>query len=121
MVFKINEVDITPYIAFGGLSWQRADVDGPNAGRDSTGTVIRDRRATKIRWDVTCRPLTNTEKSTVLQLIAPVSVTLQYTDPVTDTTKSDTFYSNNFPITFGIQRKNGVSLWTGLTFPLIQY
>lgn len=121
MVFKINGVDITPYIAFGGLKWQRSDVDGPNAGRDSTGTVIRDRRATKIRWDVTCKPLTGDEQATVLQLIAPESVNLQYTDPVTNTTKSGTFYSNNFPTSFGIQRKNGTSLWTGLTFPLVQY
>ena len=32
MVFKINGTDITPYIAAGGLKWQRQDIDGPNAG-----------------------------------------------------------------------------------------
>ena len=29
----INTVDISKYIAFQGFKWQRADVDGPNAGR----------------------------------------------------------------------------------------
>ena len=46
MVFEIlNEntsqyVDITPYIAHGGIKWSRNDVDGPNAGRMQNGEMI---------------------------------------------------------------------------------
>jgi hypothetical protein len=29
MIFKIDNIDITPYIARGGVRWTRADVDGP--------------------------------------------------------------------------------------------
>lgn len=112
--------DVTPYIAFGGLKWQRSDVDGPGAGRAQNAETIRDRIAIKIRWDVTCRPVTGEEQSLILQLIEPEFVTLKYLDPVTNTVKQGQFYSNNFPTSFGIQRKNGTSLWTGLTFPLIQ-
>lgn len=121
MVFAIDGVDITPYIAFGGLSWQRADVDGPNAGRDSTGTLIRDRKTTKIRWDVTCKILTAEEQSKVLQLIAPAKVTLRYTDPVTNTVKVGMFYSNNFPTTYAMKKPDGRELWSGLAFPLVEY
>ena len=120
MTFAINGTDITPYIAYGGLKWQRADVDGPNAGRTLDGTMIRDRRATKIRWDVTCRPLTASELSTVLSLIQPEFVLLAYTNPVTNLYTTGQFYANNFPAQLSLITKNNVAYWTGLTFPLIQ-
>lgn len=119
MRFKINGFDITPYIAFGGLSWQRSDVDGPNAGRNMQGDLIRDRIAIKYRWDVTCRPLTGQELSVVLKAIEPEWVTLEYDDPVTNTVKTAKFYSNNIPATFAMQRPDGTVIWTGVTFPLI--
>ncbi len=120
MVMEINGFDIVPYIAFQGLKWQRSDIDGPNAGRNMSGDTIRDRIAIKIRWDVTCRPLTSSELSKILQSIEPEFVTVTYTDPVTNSVKSDQFYSNNFPVSYLIKRPNGTELWGGLTFPLIQ-
>ena len=120
ITFSINGTDITPYIAYGGLKWQRADVDGPNAGRTLDGTMERDRRATKIRWDVTCRPLTSAELSTVLSLIQPEWVSLSYSNPVTNTVATDQFYANNFPVQLTHITRNGTTYWTGLTFPLIQ-
>ena len=120
MVFEINGRDITPYIAFGGLQWQREDVDGPNAGRAMDATMIRDRVATKIRWDVTCRPLTGTELNTILSAIQPVFVTLKYWDPITGSTMTGQFYSNNIPASFLMKRRDGTEFWGGVTFPLIQ-
>lgn len=120
MTFAINGVDITPFIAYGGLKWQRADVDGANAGRTLDGTMIRDRRATKIRWDVTCRPLTGAELATVLSLIEPEFVMLNYSNPVTNSVTSGQFYANNFPVQLAHITKDGVEYWSGLTFPLIQ-
>ena len=120
MTMVISGVDITPYIAYGGLKWQRSDVDGPNAGRTLDGTMERDRRATKIRWDITCRPLTSAELSTVLSLIAPEFVTVQYSNPVTNSVSESVFYANNFPCQFYQITRNGVEYWSGLTFPLIQ-
>ena len=121
MTFEVNGFNLVPYIAFGGLKWQRADVDGPNAGRDMSGDLIRDRVATKIRWDVTCRPLTGQELSNVLTAIRPAEVTLRYTDPETNSVKTGRFYANNFPVNFAIRKKRGIEYWTGLTFPLVQY
>lgn len=118
MTFKINGVDITPYIAHEGLKWSRNDVDGPNAGRDLTGLMHRDYKGTKYRWDITCIPMKADVLSTLLQLIAPISVTLEYTDPVTNTDKVGTYYSNNFPATMFTSGRGG--LWTGFAFPLIE-
>lgn len=120
MVFSINGTDITPYIAFGGLKWQRADVDGPNAGRAMNGDMQRDRVAVKTRWDVTCRPLTSSELSTVLQLIQPEYVSVTCTDPITNTVQTNTFYSNNIPASYSHITPAGVEYWVGFTFPLIQ-
>lgn len=120
MVFKINGVDITPYIAFGGLKWSRNDVEAANAGRMQNGEMQRDRVAIKYRFDVTCRPLKASEQAIILQLINNEYVTLQYTDPLTNSTKSGTFYSNNIPSTFAIRYADGTEYWSGLTFPLIE-
>ena len=119
MTLSISGTDITPYIAFGGVKWSRGDVDGANAGRTQDGTLERDRVAIKYRWDITCRPLTASELSTILTLIEPEFVSVAYTDPKDNTVKTAQYYSNNFPATYLIRRSNGEELWSGLTFPLI--
>lgn len=125
MVFEIQNgngvfVDITPYIAHGGIKWSRNDVDGPNAGRMQNGYMQRDRIATKYRWDITCRPLSDSEQATLLTLIEPEYIMVRYTDPQTNTVVANYCYSNNFPSTFLIRKDNGEELWSGLAFPVIQ-
>lgn len=125
MVFQIqdsggNWVDITPYIAFGGLKWSRNDVEAANAGRMQNGEMQRDRVAVKYRWDVTCRPLVAVEQARVLRLIYPEYINVKYTDPYSNSTYTGTYYSNNIPSTFMIRHSNGTEYWTGLVFPLIQ-
>lgn len=119
MVMKVGNLDLIPFIAYGGVQWQRSDIDGSNAGRMLDGSMTRDRVAIKIRFDITCRPLTAVEQALVLSAIEPEFVSVIYTDPVTNTTKTGTFYANNFPSTFAMVDRNGVEWWSGLTFPLI--
>ncbi|MBQ1789730.1 MAG: hypothetical protein II008_06110 [Oscillospiraceae bacterium] len=120
MVFKIGDVDITPYITPGGLKWSRNDLEGSSAGRLQNGDMHRDRLATKYQWDITCRLLTAAEQATILALIQPEYITVQYTDPLTNTTKIGRYYSNNFPSTYMVRRANGTEYWAGLAFPIIQ-
>ena len=83
MTLTVNGTDLTPYIALGGVQWQRADVDGPNATRSIDDAFLtRDRIAIKYRLDITCRPLTLEEASLVLSSILPEYVTVTYTDPM---------------------------------------
>lgn len=119
MTLTIDGVDITPFVAFGGLKWQRSDVDGPNSGRTMDSTMQRMRISTKIRLDITCRPLTQAETQTVLNLVLPEYVTVTYTDPMYGLVTKE-MYSNNNPATFMIKRSNGDELWSGITFPLIE-
>ena len=119
MTLTIGGVNIVPYIAQGGLKWQRNDIETSSAGRTMDGTMYRGRVATKIRMDITCRPLTATELSTVLNAIYPEYVTVVYSDPMSGSV-SKTMYSNNNPASFLLIQPDGTELWTGVTFPLIE-
>lgn len=130
----IDGVDITPYIAYQGVQWQRADVDGPNAGRTMSGLMIRDRVATKIRLDITCRPLKTDELRTLLNLIYPEFVTVVYEDPMQGLV-SKTMYANNNKAQFhqkyepeetdcqwicGKDPGQPYERWFNITFPLVE-
>ena len=131
---KINGTDITDYIAHQGVKWSRNDIDGVNAGRSISGLMIRDRVATKIRLDITCRPLKNDELRTLLNLLLPEFVTVTYDDPMYGVV-SKTMYANNNPATFLFKREFNApeewfichdsapepfEYWTNVTFPLVE-
>lgn len=119
MTFKINNVDMTPYVAYGGFKWQRYDIDSPSTGRAMNGLMYRGRVATKIKLEITCRPLTATELSTVLNLILPEYVTVTYTDPMYGSV-TKTMYSNNNPASYLVKKPNGDEYWSGISFPLVE-
>lgn len=112
--------DITDYIAFGGVKWSRNDIDASNSGRDTQdGLMHRARVAIKTRLDVTCRPLTAAEASTILTLIQPEWLWVKYLDVQTNTVQTKKMYSNNIPATYLVQQ-GATEYWTGITFPLIE-
>lgn len=119
MRLTVNGTDMTPYIAFGGLKWQRNDIEAPDAGRNMSGTMERGRVGTKIRLDVTCRPMTAAELGIVLNTIQPETVTVTYDDPLYGYV-AKTMYSNNNPASFQMKRRDGKEYWAGVTFPLIE-
>lgn len=120
MTLKINGVNITPYIAFRGLKWQRNDVEASDSGRTLDALMHRNRVATKIRLDITCKPLTGEEASTVLSAIMPVYVTVEYYDPQQGAVVTKTMYSNNNPASYLIKKSDGLEYWDGIEFPLIE-
>ena len=121
MVFEINGVDVTPYIAFEGLKFSTFDLDSEEAGRTLDGMMRRARVATKVRWDVPTRPLRTSELSTLMQLLSNEWVTLRASDPLFGL-REGTFYSNNNSISMKITSKisEEEELWEGLAFPLIE-
>ena len=119
MTFTIGSVDMTPYVAYGGFKWQRYDVESPDAGRSLDGLMHRGRVSTKIKLEITCRPLTATELSTVLNAILPEYVTVTYSDPMYGSV-TKTMYSNNNPATYLIKKPSGTEYWGSVTFPLVE-
>lgn len=120
MTLTIDGLDMTPYIAYQGVKWQRSDVDASDAGRDLTGDLRRNRVATKRRLDITCIPMTLKDASRVLTAIMPEWVSVTYTDPQLGYDVTRTMYSNNNPASYCIKRRNGTELWSGITFPLVE-
>lgn len=119
MVFKINNVSILPYLAHQGLRWQRSDLDTDNAFRTQDGEMHRARVATKIRWDITCRPLKASEAQIVLNLILPEFVTVECEDPMYGLITKQ-FYSNNNVATHMLVQEDGTEWWDGIEFPLVE-
>ncbi len=119
MAFLIDGVDYTDTIAAGGLKWQRNDIDGPNAGRNKSGTMIRDRIATKMRTDWKCRPLPGPRNRQLLQALTPEFVTVTYDDPQ-DGAATRVMYANNLTSEFLMRRPDGTDWWQNTQFPLVE-
>lgn len=116
----INGVDITNMIKAEAVSWQRNDVEGPNAGRNQTGTMIRDRKCIKVTWNIPCRLLRKSEANTLLRLIEPEYVYAVIDDPEFGDGRQGYFYSNNVPATYRWKDPSGTEWWEGITFPLVE-
>ena len=119
MRYLIDGSDITDYIKFGGVKWSRNDVDGPNAGRNLKGDMIRDRVATKIRMDIACRPLTGEEHTRLMRLLMPDNITVNYDDPVYGSA-SKVMYANNHSSEYLMRDTKGTEYWHNVSFPLIE-
>jgi hypothetical protein len=112
--------DITHYIAAGGLKWSRNDIDASNSGRDTQdGLMHRKRVSQKIRLDITCRPLLQSELTILLNAIEPQWLSVRYYDPKANALVVKTMYTSTVPASFLFD--DGVrQYWTGIEFPLIE-
>ena len=112
--------DITPYIAWQGVSFSRNDVDSPSAGRDMSGYMHRGRVAVKEKMNINTVPLTRAQSSMIQTLLYPATIQVKVTPyPRTNTTQIMSMYSNNVKVNYLIHKDNGEDLQT-LSFPLIE-
>lgn len=112
--------DITSFIAHQGYEWTRNDIDAANSGRDTQdGRAHRRRVSQPKRLNITCRPLRQSELSTLLQAIDPEWLAVKYLDSKTLTVQTKKMYTSTVPATFLFD--DGVEQWwTGVSFPLIE-
>ena len=126
MTFEIldestNEfVDITPYIAFQGLTYQRSDVDAPDAGRDMSGFMHRGRVTIKDKWQIKFRAMRTDEIAIILQLIAPEQIQVHYLSPYYNSIVISAMYVGDRTAQHCIYRENGEILWKDLAFSCIE-
>lgn len=113
-------VDITPFIAWQGLTFSRNDVDAPDAGRDMSGLMHRGRVAVKEKMNINTVQLTKAQVSQLETLLYPETIEVRVTPyPRTNAAKTMSMYTNNVKATYVIHRKSGEDLQT-LSFPLIE-
>ena len=112
--------DITPWIAWQGLSFSRNDADGPSAGRDMAGLMHRDRVAVKEKMNVNTIQLNRAQMRKLQQLLEPAVINVRVTPyTATNAAKTFTMYSNNVKSSYVIHRANGEDLQS-VSFPLIE-
>lgn len=114
-----QSVDISKYIAFQGWKPSRNDVDGPNAGRNLNGIMIRDLISTKRRIDVTCIPMPESDLQILLNVLDGEGFYATY-DDVQYGRVTKHMYANNYSWTYCQQEVNG-EYYMGLTFPMIEF
>ena len=113
-------VDITPFIAWQGLSFSRNDVDGPDAGRTMDGRMHRNRVAVKEKMQIKTIPLTKAQVSTLQSLLYPETFLVRVNPyPKTNSAAVFSMYSNNVTTQHIIHRESGEDLQT-MTFPMIE-
>lgn len=112
--------DITPWIAYQGLTFSRNDVDAPDAGRDMSGYMHRGRVGVKEKMNITTVQLTRAQSSILQTLLYPETIQVRVTPyPRTNAAHTMSMYTNNVKTTYVIHRANGEDLQS-LTFPLIE-
>lgn len=113
-------VDITPMIAWQGLTFSLNSVDAPDAGRDMSGKMHRGMVAIKEKMNITTVPLTKAQVATLYSLLKPESFNVRV-NPYPRTNAQATFkmYSNNVKSSYIIHRANGEDIQS-LSFPLIE-
>lgn len=112
--------DITPWIAWQGLTFSRNDVDAPDAGRDMSGLMHRGRVGVKEKMNVQTVQLTRAQSSFLQTLLYPETIQVRVTPyPRTNGEYTMSMYTNNVKTTYVIHRENGEDLQS-LSFPLIE-
>lgn len=112
-------IDITPYIAFQGLTFSVNSIDSPDSGRDMSGLMHRGMIAIKEKMNIQTIQLTKSQASTLITLLLPQSFEVRVTPyPQTNAAKTMTMYSNNVKTTYTIKCANDELM--SLSFPLIE-
>lgn len=120
VTWTANWFDITPWIAWQGLTFSRNDVDSPDAGRDLGGLMHRGRVAVKEKMNIQTIQLTRAQTSELQTLLYPETIRVRVTPhPQTNSTRVMSMYANNVKTTYVIHRENGEDLQS-LSFPLIE-
>lgn len=119
--FKINGVDILPYVKESGIKWQRNDIDSANTTRTMDGIMHRGRVAIKFRADFELLDLHTEDAMKILNLILPEFVEVETNVHPLYGYVIASFYSNNVPVTCKtIDKETGDAIWTEISFPLIE-
>lgn len=113
-------ITLDKWIAAGGIQRTREDIDGNNAGRMKTGTMVRDRIATKRKYTVNLRPILQTDLQPILSIIEQEYFWASYNDNTLGWRTKVKFYSNNNTSTTETEFPDGDILVGGVSFPVIE-
>lgn len=110
-----------PEPAHGGAIFSVQDIDSAESGRNSAGTLMRDRVATKIKWQLTFPPLSRRLLSALLNSeIQNATFSFTYPDPYkTSGTTTKTCYVGDRTAPM-YSTANGMPMWENVSFSIIE-
>lgn len=112
--------DITPLIAWQGLSFSLNSIDSPDAGRDMTGYFHRGMVAIKEKMNVQTVQLTRSQIASLFTFFRLDAFYVRVTPyPQTNAAQIFHVYTNNVKTSYIIHRSSGEDLQS-LSFPLIE-
>ena len=116
---KMNGIDL-PMPAFKGATFSVQDIDSSETGRNQKGDMIRERVATKIKWQFTFPPLTRKMGSALLNALSGASFDFTYPDPFKETgTTTKKCYVGDRSAPF-YSMASGVPMLQNITFSIIE-
>lgn len=112
--------DITPIIAWQGLTFSLNSIDAPDAGRDMSGRMHRGMVAIKEKMNINTIPLKRAKVAELFNFFEREEFYARVTPyPNTNAAKILNVYTNNVKTTHVIRRASGEELQS-LSFPLIE-
>lgn len=118
--FKINRVDILPYILQGGLKWTQNDVDSPQAGRTLDGLMHRGKVTSKVKIEVQCIPVIPSVAAMLFELLDHEYVEVETDIAPINHPSAMTMYNSTRPAACLIIDSQGTPRWDEIKFNLIQ-
>lgn len=116
----VSWTDITPLIAWQGLTFSLNSIDSPNAGRDMSGFMHRGMVAIKEKMNVQTIQLTKAQVALLFTFFVLDAFYVRVTPyPNTNAAKTIHVYTNNVKTTYVIHTNGGDELQS-LSFPLIE-
>lgn len=122
--FAINGVlldgNTLPTPAIKGATFSVQDIDSAETGRNQNGDMIRERVATKIKWQLTFPPLSRKMLAPLLNALSPIQFQFTYPDPYkTSGTTTKTCYvgDRTTPI---YSMVSGVPMWESVSFSIVE-
>ena len=123
--FKIGTLPLDginlPMPAFKGATFSVQDIDSSETGRNQLGEMMRERVATKIKWQLTFPPLSREMLSKLLNSdIKNVTFSFTYPDPFSATnmvTKTCYVGDRTAPM---YSMVSGVPMWENVSFSVVE-
>ena len=119
--YRVNNVNILPYIVDEGIEWSEEDLDAEGSGRTLDGVMHRTRIASKDTHKIKCKPLTTQQSNTVLQAAsgnAFVSVSTNI-HPKYGTYSGTMYNSSRIAAVLRVD-SDGSVLWKNISFTFIE-
>ena len=112
--------DITPLIAWQGLTFSLNSIDSPNSGRDMAGLMHRGMVAIKEKMNIQTVQLTRAQVASLFVFLQLDAFYVRVTPyPNTNAAKTLHVYTNNVKTSYIIHRTSGED-YQSLSFPLIE-